>query len=160
MIKAPCRSMKSDGGVKTKEKSTRTPRQQTEKSAVCYEARAARDVTDACEKQRLCPCFQSCVRSCPGVLRSSVTSDKVHFSLFKCKHEEVPWLRFWVESRTGRGRWRRAKACQRCRLLWASFSRASKSSASYLLFTGPGPASSKTWNRFVCNSVLQHITLA
>lgn len=39
-----------------------------------------------------------------------------------------------------------AKACQRCRLLWASFRRVSKSRASYLLFTGPGPASSAGTN--------------
>lgn len=40
---------------------------------------------------------------------------------------------------TKAGRWAR---CQRCMDLWASFSRVSKSGASYLLLTGPGPASS------------------
>lgn len=35
-----------------------------------------------------------------------------------------------------------ALCCQRCMDFWASFSRVSKSSASYLLLTGPGPASS------------------
>lgn len=34
--------------------------------------------------------------------------------------------------------------CQRWRDFWASFRRVSKSSASYLLFTGPGPASSRS----------------
>ncbi len=44
MVKAPCRSMKSDKGVKKKKKSTRTSQQPMEKSAVCYEARAAHNV--------------------------------------------------------------------------------------------------------------------
>lgn len=35
-----------------------------------------------------------------------------------------------------------ALCCQRGMDFWASFSRVSKSSASYLLLTGPGPASS------------------
>lgn len=37
-----------------------------------------------------------------------------------------------------------ALCCQRCRDFWASLSRVSKSNASYLLFTGPGPASSRS----------------
>lgn len=44
MVKAPCRSLKSDKGVQIKKKSTRTSQQPMEKSAVCYEARAAHDV--------------------------------------------------------------------------------------------------------------------
>lgn len=37
-----------------------------------------------------------------------------------------------------------ALCCQWCRDFWASLSKVSKSNASYLLFTGPGPASSRS----------------
>lgn len=68
--------MKSDGGVKTKlKKHTRTSRQQTEKSAVCYEARATRDITDGVQEAALVSMFSKlfvfvCVilPRCPQIL--------------------------------------------------------------------------------------------
>lgn len=52
MVKAPCRSMKSDKGVQIKKNSTRTSQQLMEKSAVCYEAWAARNVMNGIKHTR------------------------------------------------------------------------------------------------------------
>lgn len=51
MVKAPCGSMKSDKGVQIK-KRTHTSQQPMEKSAVCYEARAARNVMNGIKHTR------------------------------------------------------------------------------------------------------------
>lgn len=102
MVKAPCRSMKSDKGVK-KKKSTHTSQQPMEKSAVCYEARAAHNVMNGIKHTQEAALVSGVselilfLRNPPAPLSSDPQLEVIRsiflFQCSKCKHEEVPCLR-------------------------------------------------------------------